>query len=139
MAFRINDDMRSALCNAGIGRIAGTHGESGTGRLSIYTGNQPISAATNGTGALLCVISNIAWSAATGGSSVLCSTTGYAGTAILTGSAGWGRLERNAGTGGTFRIDGDIGTSGTNVFSINTVPINEGAVITLMSADIYLM
>jgi hypothetical protein len=144
MALKYSTDLKNYIVNKGVvAALAGTCGTGGTASLKVYTGSQPANADAGTSGTLLCTITGIGWGASTGttsGTAALASSSGHSGIATATGTAGWARLETVAtgydGAAATFRIDGDVGTSGTCAFVINSVSINSGGVVTLLTSPV---
>ena len=136
MAFRVGTDVKTNVINQIIVDIAGTYGTAGTAEMKMYTGDQPTTADGAASGTLLCTISPVDWVQCTGGTSALSST--YSGTSATGGTLGWARFER-IGASGTYRLDGDVGTGATCIFVVNN-PIfsTAGAVVTLLTAPIYM-
>ena len=127
MPLRLTPEFRNAAVNAAVALAdAGT----GPATLTIYTGDQPATAADTATGTLLVefTLNDPAFSTAVDGSSDLNVVGGISEAATGTGTAGWGRL---ADSDGNTIYDGLCSTDIDAEFTLNALSITTGQIIVL--------
>lgn len=119
MTVRLSEGLRTGTLSSGIAALL----DGGNGRINIYTGSQPATAATAATGTLLATLTLASDAMGTPSAGSVAFSAITSDTNIdATGTAGWGRIYRTTDTapGSTgdsddLRIDFSIGTSGQDV------------------------
>lgn len=145
MTIRLSEGLRNVILDSGLATAFDT-----TGRINIYTGSQPATAATAASGTLLGTLTLASDSVTAGASSgtMTFATITSDTSADATGTAGWGRIYRTADTapGSTGdsddrRLDFAISTSGSDVNFDSTSFVAGGTIaissltVTLPSGD----
>lgn len=145
MTIRLSEGLRNKILDSGLADAFDT-----TGRINIYTGSQPATAATAASGTLLGTLTLASDSVTAGASSgtMTFATITSDTSADATGTAGWGRIYRTADTapGSTGdsddrRLDFAISTSGSDVNFDSTSFVAGGTIaissltVTLPSGD----
>jgi hypothetical protein len=141
MAVRFSVGLRNKILDSGLADAFDT-----TGRINIYTGTQPATAATAASGTLLGTLtlaSDSVSSAAASGVMTFNTITSDT-SADATGTAGWGRFYRtgdtapgSAGNSTDRRIDFAISTSGSDV-NFDSVSFVAGGTIAISSLTLTL-
>jgi hypothetical protein len=140
MTIRLSDGLRTKIVASGLLDAFDT-----TGRINLYTGSQPATAATAASGTLLGTLTLASDSASAGAAGVCTFNTVTSDTsADASGTAGWGRVYLTGDTvpGSTAdsddkRLDFSVGTSGADV-NFDTVTFVAGGTIAISSLSITL-
>lgn len=138
MATRINTAARNASANA---IAAVVDGGAGPGKLRIYTGGQPATAATAPSGTLLAefTFSDPAFAAAVAGAVGLDVTPALTVVGLANGTAGWFRMCDSTEAAGTGLgvLDGTItATGGGGDLTMNTTTISTGVNVTINAGTV---
>jgi len=141
MTIRLSVGLRNVVLDAGLATAFDT-----TGRINIYTGAQPATAATAASGTLLGTLTLASDSVTAGASSGTMTFAAITSdtSADATGTAGWGRIYRtgdtapgSAGNTTDRRLDFAVSTSGSDV-NFDSVSFVAGGTIAISSLTVTL-
>lgn len=141
MTIRLSEGLRNVIIDSGLATAFDT-----TGRINIYTGSQPATAATAASGTLLGTLTLASDSVTAGASSgtMTFATITSDTSADASGTAGWGRIYRtsdtapgSAGDSDDRRLDFAISTSGSDV-NFDSVTFVAGGTIAISSLTVTL-